>query len=256
MVKNVYGIGACLLTLGLTVTSGYATTINDDYIGGIYYSSTNTVYSYSQDVVNDDDRYAIDRMEVDLTSDLLTVSIFTNYAANVEITNPTTGLGDGIDLGDLFLSNNGYTPNSLTTEDYLGNGEFWEYGLVLDNHNGSTSSGIATLYQATSAADYIFAENTGTNVFRRGQEVLLNTSNKQAVGTGTWELFSDHITFTIDPALLSLGVEDLGIRWSMTCANDIIEGSVPSNAVPEPATMFLFGTGLAGLAGFSRRRKK
>lgn len=255
MLKNCYGIGACLLTLGLTVTSGYATTINDDYIGGIYVSGTDTLYSYSHDVVDDDDRYDIDRMEVSLTADLLTVSIFTNYAANVQITN-SDGRGDGIDLGDLFLSNDGYTPHSPTTEDYFGNGEFWEYGLVLDNHNGSTSSGIATLYQATSTADYIFAENTGTSIYRAGQEVLLNTSDKQAVGTGTWELFSDHITFTIDPSLLSLGVDDLGIRWSMTCANDIIEGSVPSNTVPEPATMFLFGTGLAGLAGFSRRRKK
>jgi hypothetical protein len=32
-------------------------------------------------------------------------------------------------------------------------------------------------------------------------------------------------------------------------------GSAPA-AVPEPMTMFLFGTGLVGVAGFARRRRK
>jgi hypothetical protein len=31
---------------------------------------------------------------------------------------------------------------------------------------------------------------------------------------------------------------------------------IPENVIPEPTTMLLFGTGLAGLAGYSRRKKK
>jgi len=47
-------------------------------------------------------------------------------------------------------------------------------------------------------------------------------------------------------------VSEFGFHWTMTCANDVIEGGTAP--VPEPATMLLFAAGLIGLAAAGRKR--
>lgn len=237
----------CAVPLGiLLVGDASSATITDNYLGGIY--SGGTLWDYTSDIVNDDQRFSIEKMEVNIGSSTTTIDVYTNYIHYVTA-------DDHIEYGDLFISNDGWTPHSPTSSDYYGNGEHWEFALVLDDHDGSATSGDANLFAIGSISQYILAENTGSTVYRSGQEVQFNTTGQIIKSTGTWSIFADGIHFSIDTTSLNLSAEDLGLRWSMTCANDIIEGSVPS-PVPEPATMILFGAGLAGLAAYRNRRAR
>lgn len=88
-----------------------------------------------------------------------------------------------------------------------------------------------------------------------GWEWWIFSGNEAATTTLNIDL-QDFLSYTQDglftTIVLALGEE----CWD--CDNDFrLEGATFSaDAVPEPGTMLLMGAGLAGVAGFSRRRKK
>lgn len=80
------------------------------------------------------------------------------------------------------------------------------------------------------------------------------TSNQQTYTT----LLTGDLLYQLQQDPYGLVTLSLGQSWKQGEYNDLnlLEVGMGVSAIPEPATMILFGAGLVGLAGVSRKRKK
>lgn len=233
--------------------------IMDNYIG-----ANNNGYG---DVIGGVNDFQINFMNVDISGTILTVSINTTFAGKGDdgLFSGLTAGGEGIGYGDLFLSNawNPYGTANYVDDD-ASNGTVWDYGFSLDNRwMNENEAGTGTLYSLNSndnSSDILMSDDfLNSGIFRNGQEVAVNrdSSGTLALGNaGSWLITDDTVDFTIDLAGTGLlDGSELALRWEFTCANDVIEGAVGVPAVPVPAAVWLFGSGLIGLVGIARRKK-
>lgn len=181
----------------------------------------------------------------------------------------------GMDAGDIFIDIDGdavYAPNIIPNYTYTEYSEvynsFFKYDYVLDvdwddqKYNIIKLTAESVLKDTKYGAKYNKASNPwiylsgGTTVNTTTLTIAnYNSGAATTINTGFSGMEEDNehyvASFDLTGIDLSLGAT---FHNTMECGNDNLLGQAAP--VPEPATMFLFGTGLAGLASVSRRRKK
>ncbi len=227
------------------VADASALTIADDYIGA---DPSGTGWD-GRDVIGAKDLFDISRMEVDLVGDRIVVDIYSAYLDNI---------GEcGTELGDLFVSIDGWDPVLSTELDgFYSGGEDWEFVVALDDHRDT--SGTARLYpldQTVYGSDILLSDDLmdPRYIFREGQEVQYGGPADGWLTAGDWSVMGDFLRISVDAMGVGWNFSDLhtlGLHYTMTCGNDVIEGAVPN---PEPGTVLLLGAGLLGLAGLRRK---
>ncbi len=160
----------------------------------------------------------------------------------------------------LFINSN-YEPmadGSFNTLDW----DSWDYFIHAggDSHSGSNTAGNAPgdgLYEVDDIYSYTTVASGGRpdhhNGIDNGSLTPLSSLTTGFYTTGNSMIVYDFSKLT---DTITLG-ENFSFAYSPWCANDVIYGATTNIAhAPEPTTMLLFGTGLAGLAGWRRKKTK
>ena len=238
------GLLTVVALLVLALGSGsWAYTINDspnDAIGTLYETYGINVYNFTPGVNNGN----------------IGFSLLTDFPQGGETVNGTPPWTTA--PADLFI-----------TESYYGVQYQWAVPLVT---HGAFSAGtmyavgtsmVSDQFDPSGGSGYIYNHNFPVQIASIGSNYGYGEFGG---GSVAWNSLAPgtHPDYSVDVSLPIWEDDPNGsfaISWgTATCANDIVEGSVPSTptstSVPEPNVLSLLGMGFLGLTYVSRRKQK
>lgn len=192
--------------------------------------------------------------------DILSMTV-TQIGANLEVGILTrfvedTSLSD-ILYGDLLISTTGwhpFGPAPYATDTASNSGTTWNY--VVQTSTGNVYQG-ATLENSDAAPndglwrhDQFVRYAAGGSLLGSASVAIAPLFDLPNVVDGNPDAPGTRLTYTLPLALLGISTAnptEVALRWTMTCANDIVEAAAIVGAVPEPASLALLLGGLAGM---------
>jgi len=225
----------------------------------LYHGGNGT--SADGDIVGNNTDFDVLSMATALSGTNLVVTVLTRFVEFGPV-NPDGSLVYPNTLyGDLMLTTTGWHPYGAAPYDYdtaSNSGTSWNYVVKTEGADAGTVYHNAALAQATALTSdgdfrqdqYIGYGSGGTSTGSAGVAVNQTDTLPSPIDGSFDGSTGTELTYTIPLAALGLSLGNLGeigLRWTMSCANDIVEAAI----VPEPASLSLF---LAGLAGLRLRR--